>query len=623
MFDALSVAYRPLIPAEPITDARGVPYSREYGDVYHAADGARAQASYVFLQGNALPERWQGCASFTVCETGFGLGLNFLTLWQAWRDDPRRPAHMHVVSFEAHPLRREDLAALLRREAPDDAARDLADELATQWPPLVPGVHRLEFENGNVTLTLAFGDARAMVPALDFVADAFFLDGFAPAGNPEMWTPDLMRALAAHAAPGATAATWCSAGAVRRALQDAGFTVRKRPGFAGKVHMIVGVHAGARPRAGEPPSHVAVVGGGIAGAAAAQALGLRGISVTLFDASVPASAHQGHVAAALTPLVARDDNIRARLSRAGSQRAGARWGGLPGAARPWQCGTLQLARDAGRAADAASVLQALAFPSSWVRGVDTAQAGELAGLPLSRGGLYFPTGMLVRPHALIQALTAAPGIRHVRADIRRVEHRAGAWRLYTGTGEEAGDAPAVVLANAMAARDVLDASRLLAPLPRVAQMHALAGEVTLLPAGDLHGGPHCIVGGEGYLLPAVDGWCVAGSTYAHGATESRVTAAGQEVNIAKAAGLLADPGSLARHRESPGHLPGWAGWRAVLPGRLPAVGAVSHAQGLYLATGFASRGLSWAALAGDIIAGQLCGEPAVLESDLLAAIAPR
>ncbi|CAM3771865.1 tRNA 5-methylaminomethyl-2-thiouridine biosynthesis bifunctional protein MnmC [Bordetella sputigena] len=620
MSESSSVAYRPLIPAEPVVDARGVPYSRDYDDVYHPADGAWAQAGYVFLQGNGLPDRWRGRAAFTVCETGFGLGLNFLALWRAWRDDPARPARLHMVSFEAHPLRPDDLADMLRRYAGTGAAADLARQLLAQWPPLLPGVHRLEFENGALTLTLGFGDAAAMVPALEFVADAFFLDGFAPARNPGMWTTDLMRALASHAAAGATAATWCSAGAVRRGLLEAGFAVRKRPGFAGKTHMTVAVHPGACAQAAPPPSHVAIVGAGIAGTALAHALGLRGIPVTVFDARA-ASVHQGHLAAALTPLVARDDNARARLSRAGSLRASARWSSLPPEARPWQCGTLQLSRDAGRAADAASVLEALAFPGSWVRGVDAAQAAELAGLPLSRGGLYFAAGMLVRPPALIQGLMAAAGAAFVPATVRRLDHRTGTWRLYDDAGKEVGQAPHVVLANAGGARDILAASDLLQPLPLVARMHTLAGEVTLLPRAGLHGGPRCIVGGEGYLLPAVDGWCVAGSTYVHGASESQVTAAGQETNLAKAAGLLAR-GGMDAYRGSAGSLPGWAGWRAVLPGRLPAIGPVPHAPGLHLATGYASRGLSWAALAGDIIAAELCGEPAVLESGLAAAIAP-
>jgi tRNA 5-methylaminomethyl-2-thiouridine biosynthesis bifunctional protein len=624
MFEPSSVAYRPLTPAAPVIGAHGVPYSPEYGDIYHSADGPLDQARHVFLAGNGLPQRWQGRARFTVCETGFGLGLNFLALWRAWREDPRRPARLHAVSFEAHPLRREDLAAILERLAPDSIARELGRTLAAQWPPLVPGVHRVEFDDGCVTLTLAFGDAPRMVPRLDFVADAFFLDGFAPDRNPEMWTPELMRALAAHAAAGATAATWCSAGTVRRALQDAGFSVEKRPGFAGKTHMTVAVHAaGALQCAAEPPSHVAIVGGGIAGAAIAQAFCLRGIQVTLLDASGPASVHHGHAAAALTPLVARDDNARARLSRAGSQRALARWGELPDDARPWQCGTLQLSRDAGRAADAASVLQALAFPSLWVRGVDAAQAGELAGLPVSRGGLYFSAGMLVRPHALIQALTRTPGVRRIQASIQRISHRSGAWRLYADTGIEVCEAAHVVLANAIGVREILDASGLLGPLPRLAQMHALAGEVTLLPVGSLSGGPRCIVGGEGYLLPAVDGWCVAGSTYAHGAAESRVTAEGQATNLGKAASLLASDAGQPLRTLAPGALPGWAGWRAVLPGRLPAIGPLRHAEGLHVATGFASRGLSWAALAGDMIAAALCAEPAVLESELMEAVAPR
>ncbi|MFJ1052797.1 FAD-dependent oxidoreductase [Bordetella bronchiseptica] len=142
------------------------------------------------------------------------------------------------------------------------------------------------------------------------------------------------------------------------------------------------------------------------------------------------------------------------------------------------------------------------------------------------------------------------------------------------------------------------------------------------PAEALSGGPRCVVGGEGYLLPAVDGWCVAGSTYVHGAAQALTGAEGQRVNLDKAAGLLGQaPAAFASLQ--PGSLPGWAGWRAVLPGRLPAAGPLAHAPGLWLAAGYASRGLSWAALMGDVIAARLCGEPGPLETDLLAQIAPR
>jgi tRNA 5-methylaminomethyl-2-thiouridine biosynthesis bifunctional protein len=618
-----STAYQPLVPAEPIADARGLPYSAAYGDVYHSPAGAFAQADHVFLQGNGLPRRWAGRPGFTVCETGFGLGLNFLALWRAWRADPARSQRLHVVSFEAHPLRRADLARFVLALAEDDDTRGLARQLVQQWPPLLPGLHRLDLDGGRVSLTLGFGDAQILLARTRFVADAFFLDGFAPDRNPAMWTPELMLQVAAHAAPEATAATWCSAGAVRRALQDAGFVVQRRSGLGGKFHVIVAYRASGAvlPRAAAP-AHAVVVGSGLAGAGVAHALALRGVPVTLVD-EAGAAPHAGHAAAALTPLLARDDNARARLSRAGSQRALARWSALPGAAAPWRCGTLQLSRDAGRAADMASVLAALSFPEDWVRGVDVDEASAIAGLRVARGGIFFSDGMLVRPQALIDALTAHPGITRTRSRVLRLDACAGGWQACVQEGGALPAAPVVVLANAIGTPALLQASGLLQPLPRMAQMHALAGEVALLPAGSLHGGARCIVGGEGYLLPAVDGYCVAGSTYAHGAAHSQVTAAGQAVILAKLQALLDTSAAQDVQALVPGDLNGWAGWRAVMPGRLPAIGQLHAAPGIYVASGYASRGLSWCALAGDVIAAELCGEPVPLEIDLLGAVAPR
>lgn len=621
----MSSSYVPLTPAVVGFDAQGRLYSPAYGDVYHSPSGALGQAEQVFLRGNGLPERWRGRGAFTVCETGFGLGLNFLALWRAWRDDPQRPRRLHMVSLEAHPFGREDLAALLARHAPEPLA-GLAAQLAARWPPLLPGLHRLEFEAGAVTLTLGFGDAQALAPRIAARVDAYFLDGFAPERNPRMWDTPLLRNLARLAAPGATLATWACTGELRRALQAAGFEARRAPGYGGKWHMTVATASGgadAAPAAADDDArHALVVGAGLAGAGIAQALALRGWRVTVLDAALGQgeAAHAGHVAAALTPVLARDDNARARLSRAGSGRALARWADLPGGAAPRVCGTVQLDRDAGRAAALADTLATLAFPADWVRAVSQDEASALAGLPLARGGVFFGQGMLVQPSLLIPALLATPGVRVVPAQVARLTRAASGWCARDGADSILAQADTVVLANAFGARAVLDASGLLAPLPRVAQMHALAGEVTLIPAAALGGGPRCVVGGEGYLLPDTGAGCVAGSTYVHGAAEARVGAEGQRVTLDKAAGLL---GAGALRALAPGTLPGWAGWRAVLPGRLPAVGELAHAPGLWLAAGYASRGLSWSALMGDLIAARLGGEPSPLETDLSALIAPR
>ncbi|WP_175209724.1 FAD-dependent oxidoreductase, partial [Achromobacter anxifer] len=313
---------------------------------------------------------------------------------------------------------------------------------------------------------------------------------------------------------------------------------------------------------------------------------------------------------------------RARLSRAGSQRALARWQGLPAGAAPTVCGTVQLERDAGRSAALEGTLEALAFPEQWVRQVSRDEASALAGLALARGGVFFGQGMLVRPDLLIEALLAVDGVTVLPGKVARVDRVGAGWSVRDATGAELARADTVILANAAGARAVLAESGLLDPLPRVAQMHALAGEVTLVPAAALGGGPRCIVGGEGYLLPDVGVGCVAGSTYVHGATEARIGAEGQRVTLDKAAGLLGG-GFPDFEALEPGSLQGWAGWRAVLPGRLPAVGELPHASGLWLAIGYASRGLSWSALMGDLIAARLAGEPSPLETDLAQLISPR
>ncbi len=235
------MAYTPLVPAETAFATDGTPYSPAFDDVYHSASGGLEQARHVFIQGNGLrgdAARWRGRDSFVILETGFGLGLNFLATWQAWRDDPARPRRLHFVSVEKQPFRAADLRPLHARWP---ELGDLSAALIDAWPPLVPGRHRRHFDGGQVELTLAFGDALALLPNLVLSADALYLDGFAPVKNPEMWSDDIARTLAALAAPGATLATWTVLEDVMARLSAAGFILEKRPGFGTKRYMLAGV----------------------------------------------------------------------------------------------------------------------------------------------------------------------------------------------------------------------------------------------------------------------------------------------------------------------------------------------------------------------------------------------
>src|SRR6476619_4346196 len=213
----------------------GTAFSDEFQDVYHSTHGGLAQSRHVFLAGNSLPERWKGRDAFVILETGFGLGLNFLAAWDAWRADASRPSRLHFISVESRPLDAKDLESAL---SPFASLAPLSRALRAAWPPPLAGFHRIHFDGGNVILTLLFGDAASVLPQLVASVDAFFLDGFSPAKNPGIWSPEVVCELARVAAPGATLATWTVAGGVRAALADAGFAIEKREGFAGKREML-------------------------------------------------------------------------------------------------------------------------------------------------------------------------------------------------------------------------------------------------------------------------------------------------------------------------------------------------------------------------------------------------
>lgn len=223
--------------AEIAFSPEGIPWSAAFGDIYHTSDGGLGQVEHVFMAGNGLPLRWRGRDSFTILETGFGLGLSFLATWHAWRHDPQRGDKLRFISVEKYPFSAANLERL-HRDWPQFA--ELSAKLVAAWPDLVEGRHELLLDAGRVELTLLLGDALEQLPCLDEQADAIYLDGFAPAKNPAMWSPRLFAELARLAAADCTLATWTVAGQVRRDLQAAGFTVARTQGFGGKRQMLTG-----------------------------------------------------------------------------------------------------------------------------------------------------------------------------------------------------------------------------------------------------------------------------------------------------------------------------------------------------------------------------------------------
>ncbi|MFX1673733.1 bifunctional tRNA (5-methylaminomethyl-2-thiouridine)(34)-methyltransferase MnmD/FAD-dependent 5-carboxymethylaminomethyl-2-thiouridine(34) oxidoreductase MnmC [Paraburkholderia sp. A2WS-5] len=666
-----------LIPATLAFREDGKPYSPRFGDVYHSTFGAFEQAEYVFLRGNDLPGRWQGKRIFTVLETGFGMGVNFLATWAAWRDAPARCERLHFVSVEKHPFSRDDLRAALDAivaHAPHaspvsgTSITRLARELVDAWPMLVPGTHRIDFEGGRVTLTLVFGDALDALPKMWLRADAIYLDGFAPAKNPELWSPAIFKALARVAGEEATFATWSSAGDVKRALEQNGFEYRKTAGFGTKWTMLVGRFAPRwRVRRYEPPlalelaeRHAVVIGAGLAGSALVERLAARGWRVTLIERhAVPAREASGNPAGVFHPLVSRDDSSASRITRAGFLYALRRWAALDAAAQACgqgaieapvrsHAGLLHLASDDESRAVAAA-LASFGYPEEFVRGVDRAEAESIAGVALAHGGWFYQRGGAIDPASLCRAqLAAASAFPDARIDLRygvqvaRIERAGENWQVFDESGALVAQAGAVIFANAH------DAAR--AAALDFAPTRSVRGQLTLLDESPLASLRVPVIG-DGYAVPLPGGVTLTGATYEVDDTDTTLREAGHLENIERAARML--PGLHATAADATAapaldssHQRVWRGrvaLRCVTSDRLPMLGQLGdeaaarrdaqqlsgawpldlpRVPGLYGAFAFGSRGLVWAALGAELIASQLEGEPWPIERELAEQVDP-
>jgi len=631
----------------------GQPFSRRFGDVFFSRDSGIAETQHVFLAGNALRERWASLAAgaqFVVAETGFGTGLSFLCAWALWDEIAPRDARLHFVSVEAYPLARDELVralALWPQLAP------YRDALAVRCEAFAPGWHRLAFASGRVMLTLLVGDIAAVLPRLEAGIDAWFLDGFAPARNPDMWSPAVLDQVARLSRPGATFATYTAASEVRRHLEAAGFAVRKAGGFGRKREMLAGTlqesHAPpwqapwfARPAAHTGERQAIVVGSGPAGAATAASLAARGWGVEVLerrgDAGPAAAAmHQGVLYAhpsphptALNELVLAGLQHTALLLRAGL---------VPDPRDYGLCGVLQLAYDAHETQRQAGVA-ALALPRALLHAVDRVEAAAIAGLEVPQAGLFFPAAGWVHPPALCAALLDHPGIHVRRAhDAIEIVRTGTQWTVRNGRLIVA-EAPVVVIAGGADSAGF--------PQTRHLPLRAIRGQITLLPATAASAALRTVLCGEGYVAPARGGVHSLGATHKFRDRQTDVRASEHVENLERLSHLApALHAALGVGRLEATALEGLAGLRCSSPDYLPVVGPVVDAaafmrtyarlsrdatlvlrepspwlDGLYMNTAHGSRGLITAPLSGELLAAYLDGEPSPVPVGVAEALHP-
>jgi tRNA 5-methylaminomethyl-2-thiouridine biosynthesis bifunctional protein len=655
----------------------GAPYSPDYDDVYFSRQGGLAETDHVFLRANDLQARWQaadqqsGAGVFTIAELGFGTGLNFLSCWRLWQQTGCQRLRLHFISCEKHPLSRQALRQALL-QWPELA--DLSEQLLAHYPDHTGGYHRLLLradtsQAHSVVLDLYYGDALAMLQQQSSPqarVHAWFLDGFTPAHNPELWSEDILLCIARLSRPGTTLSSYSVTGRVVRALRELDFSAEKRQGFGSKRQMLFACKNGHGDQPVTPGALQAVViGAGLAGATVARALAERGISVTVLEqAHDIAQGASGNAQAVVQMRLNKQADTHWQFhlhSYLFALRYYADLASISDNAIDWHdCGVLTLdsaytntrhqtsnpapvaiteAPAANTEAPAAHREMYAHYPAQLLHRVTAGQTRAVAGIGLPEDGYLQPLGGWLNPAATCRACLDHPLI-NVRPGVRigDIERRNGRWHTTDSHGVPASDSDILVIANSYAARHFSQtAAYPVAPL---------RGQVTELAASEQSTKLRMVVCSERYLAPqSRTGLHCIGASYVKGSVDTQLTPAEQDGNLDKSA-LIREQLNL----QAPSALHGRASIRGSSGDYMPIAGAVPDPDlpetrygstqhvpskdspqilpdpdlqpGLYLSTGHGSHGTVSCPIVAEHIACLALAEASPLPASLADCIAP-
>jgi len=634
----------PLHPAT-LEWSGGSPYSADFKDVYFSPQGVAAETEYVFFAHNQLPQRWANGKDFTLAETGFGTGLNFLLTAQLWQRHAPKHATLHYISIEKHPL---PLAALHTIYAHYPDLNRFSQDLLAHYPPLVRGFHTLTLAQGRIRLLLIFDDIAAALAALQAKADAWFLDGFTPARNPAMWTLAVCQSLAEHTQTGGTFSTYTATSQVRRQLQAVGFEVRKDAGF-GKREMLYGglaaptsEHAGSTPPwfclpPPQPAKQVIILGAGIAGCAAAFCLAQRGYQVRVLEQHAqPGQAASGNPKGVLRPKLTTDHSaLSCFYTHAffSTQQLIHTCRQAGHTIEYDACGVVELATQARQQQRQAKQQAVFGSIERHLLPLSAAQVTHKLPMVAAYSGQYFPQGAWVNPQQLCAALLAMYPERIgfvPNTQVQALTYADAHWHCHA---QQDYVAPIVIVANSYQATQLAQCQHL--------PMDKIRGQMTQYPATANTQALAHILCADAYLIPATDGEHVLGASFEADVSTPTLQAHSQRETIQHLNRCLSEPLSTDVA------LRGRVSFRCTAGDYLPLVGPVPErafhqkayanlslgrpmaaypqAQdypGLFISSAHGARGLTGGVLAAQILAAMISGEPMPVARQTLHAIHP-
>jgi len=682
----------------------GAPYSLQFEDIYFSREGGLEETHHVFLQANDLLRRWQeadktGLSLFVIAELGFGTGLNFLCCWQLWEQAALQNLRLHFISCEKYPIK---LDALQQALAGWPQLQNFSSSLIEVYPDHSPGYHRLHLSSQNgkssVTLDLYYGDAQEMLSQqlIDYrkkyqrkqiakrrwKIDAWFLDGFAPRVNPDMWNSSLLQTISTLSGLGTTLSSYSVAGHVLRGLAEQGFKVEKRSGFGNKRQMLYAEFAGTGTGTGTesatavvtpgqktvltpdtPKPDVIVIGAGLAGCSTAWQLARRGYRVTVLEQEAGiAQQASGNPQAVLQCRLNRSAspewhfNLQSYLYASRLYTSLAKSGGIE-----WHnCGVLTLDSAYGNTRSRPNNKRYdnnnydnkdyTHFASAVLRRVNAFESSTLSGIEIAEDGFFLPHGGWLNPVALCQMYLQHPLISvQLHTRVESLKYEESAWQVYAANERRSTSAETVIIANSYCAAK-LEQSAAYPVLP-------LRGQVSYLQATPKSARLACVVCAQSYIVPVNENMHSIGASYVRNSVDTTLSTQEHRQNIegicVKVSGLDLearglDPQSSDLDLEKSANLSGRASIRGSTLDHMPILGQLPDPNiwhgiyggaqhlsaqsevlgneffpGLYLNVGHGSHGLTTTPLAAEYIASQIAGEPSPLQKTVTAFIEPQ
>lgn len=644
----------------------GTPVANDFDDVYFSNDDGLAESHYVFYQQNNIDSRLQNhdAAHFVIAETGFGTGLNFLNTWQQFSDHLQCPQvqsqhpncvqRLHFISFEKYPLAVNDLKQALQAWP---NLSHLSDQLVCHYPINLTGCHRLEFANGRIVLDLYFGDVLECINSMSYpqsgVVDAWFLDGFAPSKNPDMWQQSVFNAMANISKSNATVATFTAAGFVRRGLIEAGFTMHKAKGFGQKRDMLIGTFKQANACQSAPDyfnhvssslSSVAVLGGGIASSCVMYSLAKRGITSQLFcQDPAPAMGASHNTQGALYPHLQAKNSPHSELFAHSFLYAKRLYTDLLNKGflfdHQW-CGVLQHAVKQPLVERHQNLAEKQLWPEQLMRNVNAEQGDKIAGVKTGYSGVFFEQGGWVNPPQLVNAMLDAtqqltPFTSHFKSTITKLKKTDNGWILFTNEAQF-GPFSDVILCSGEHSNEFSQTEH----LPIV----GVRGQVSHIQASKESKKLTTVLCHKGYFTPAYLEHHCMGATFEKNTKSREIKALDNITNQAQLLSFYGHTDFATRLGEITtakaavrcsfiDHLPMAGEWiertdytqafANLRQGKRYKYNALTKPyQGLHILTGFGARGLCSAALSAEHLVACLNNEPRPLSERVSQAIHP-